>query len=338
MTFAPARKTQAKLRLALIGPAGSGKTYTALNVAQHLGDRVALIDTEHGSASKYADLFSFDTAVLDNYDPRNYVKCIREAETAGYQVLIIDSLSHAWSGKGGALELVDKAATASRSGNKFTAWGQVTPLHIDLIETMLGSNLHLIVTMRSKMEYVLETDSRGKQVPRKVGLQPIQRDGMEYEFDVVADLDADNTLSVSKSRCPALHAGRFPRPGADFAAPLIEWLSDGVEVGSGSREAQTANDSPSDVEVVTPTSGGEPESPTPVPPTAPGTRVVEERANLMRRIHALANELGIDHDTLSTRAREKYGVESMSDLPPRELREIVASLKGKVEDRRAVNS
>lgn len=226
--FRKATKEQLKLRMALIGPAGSGKTYSALNIARHLGKRIAVIDTEHGSASKYAGLFEFDVVELDSFHPQNYIAGIQAAQQAGYDVLIIDSLSHAWMGKDGALELVDRAAKRSPSGNSFAAWRDVTPLHNQLIEAMLGARLHLIVTMRSKMEYVQDKDEKGRTQIRKVGLQPVQRDGLEYEFDVVADLDTENTFIVGKTRCPQLTGVIVPRPGKEVADTLLAWLTDGA--------------------------------------------------------------------------------------------------------------
>jgi len=230
-TFRKATKQQAKLRMALIGPSGSGKTYTALKIATQLGDRVAVIDTERGSASKYADKFEFDVLELDSFHPQQYIDGIKAAEAEGYDVLIIDSLSHAWMGKDGALELVDRAARRMQSQNTFAAWRDVTPLHNALVDAMLQSRLHLIATMRAKTEYIVEKDERtGKSVPRKVGLAPVQRDGLEYEFDVVADMDLDNNLIVSKSRCEALSGAVIPKPGEEVADILKAWLTDGVPV------------------------------------------------------------------------------------------------------------
>ncbi len=226
--FKRASKTQLKLRMALIGPAGSGKTYSALNIGQHLGEKLAVVDTEHGSASKYAGLFTFDVLELESFHPQQYIDAISAAEHAGYDVLIIDSLSHAWMGKDGALELVDKAAKRSPSGNSFVAWRDVTPLHNKLIEAMLAAKLHLIVTMRSKTEYVQDKDEKGRTQIRKVGLQPVQRDGLEYEFDVVADLDTENTFIVGKTRCPQLTGVIVPRPGKEVADTLLAWLTDGA--------------------------------------------------------------------------------------------------------------
>jgi len=228
ITFKRASKTQARLRLALIGPAGSGKTMTALQIATALGGPVAVMDTEHGSASKYASLFEFDAFEPASFHPQTYIDAIRVAEEGGYRVLIIDSLSHAWSGKDGALELVDRAAKRNQGGNNFSAWRDVTPLHNALVEALIGARIHIIATIRAKMEYVQEKNEQGRSVVRKIGLQPVQRDGLEYEFDVVADLNQDNDLIIGKTRCPALSGKAFNRDGAGVACILADWLSEGA--------------------------------------------------------------------------------------------------------------
>lgn len=228
LEFQPATKRTARARVALIGPAGSGKTYTSLAIATNLGARVAVIDTEHGSASKYAGIFAFDVLELRDFAPATYVAALEAAEEAGYDVAVVDSLSHAWMGKGGALEQVDNAAKRSRSGNSFNAWREVTPQHNALVEAMLACRTHLIVTMRTKTEYVLEETDGGKKAPRKIGLAPVQRDGLEYEFDVTADLDLDNNLIVGKTRCPALKGRLFNKAGEEMATILREWLTDGT--------------------------------------------------------------------------------------------------------------
>jgi hypothetical protein len=237
--FQRATKRKLKARIALDGPAGSGKSYTALRFAHALAGpsgRVAVIDTEYRSASKYTGEapdgypFTFDVCELEHYAPSTYTNVIREAGKAGYDVLVIDSLSHAWDGVGGALDQVDRKAAASRSGNSFAAWRDVTPMHREMVEAILACPAHVIVTMRSKMGYEMETDDKGKVKPVKIGLKPIQREGVEYEFDVVGDLDLDHMLLVSKSRCSALDGARAVKPGAAFIQPLIAWLSDGADV------------------------------------------------------------------------------------------------------------
>lgn len=235
--FTRATKKQARLRLAFVGPAGSGKTYSALSVATALGGKVAVMDTEHGSASKYAGLFDFDAVEPETYSPRVYIDTIRAAAEAGYEVLIIDSLSHAWMGKGGALEMVDAAAKRNQ-GNSYVGWRDVTPLHNEMVDAMLAAPLHIIATMRSKTEYVLEENERGKKVPRKVGLAPVQRDGLEFEFDVVGDLDQDNNFLISKTRCTQLRGAVIHQPGPDLAATLKLWLSDGVALAGADQIAE----------------------------------------------------------------------------------------------------
>lgn len=230
-SFQKATKKSARLRLALIGVAGAGKTYTALSIARHLGRRIAVIDTERGSAAKYSDVFDFDVLEIDTYSPRTYMDAIEAAEEAGYDVLIIDSLSHAWAGREGALEMVDKVAKRQGSGNNFGAWRDVTPLHNAMVDKIVGARLHIIATMRAKTEYVQEkNDKTGKTTVRKVGLAPVQRDGLEYEFDVVADLDTENNFIVGKTRCPELAGVVVPRAGREIAAKLRNWLMVGSEV------------------------------------------------------------------------------------------------------------
>lgn len=228
MAFIKATKAQAKARIALIGPGGSGKSYTALIIAGILGNKVAAIDTERGSLSKYSDKFNFDVSEFDSYNPANYIKAIEEAAAAGYDTLIIDSLSHAWAGKDGSLELVEKEKIKQRNENQYTAWRNVTPLHNRLIDAILQAPMHVIVTMRTKTEYVLESNEKGKMQPRKVGLAPIMRDGIEYEFDVVADIDIDHNLVVTKTRCDKLDGYLANKPGSELANILKSWLSDGV--------------------------------------------------------------------------------------------------------------
>ena len=223
--FQKAVKHESKLRLAIAGPSGSGKTYTALAIGTALG-KVALVDTESGSASKYADVFSFDVAEMHApFHPRKYAEAIAAAATAGYDVVILDSLSHAWFATGGVLDIVDEAAKRSRSGNTYMAWKEGTPAQNMLVEAIVTAQIHVIGTMRSKTEYALVTNERGKQEPRKMGMAPIQRDGFEYEFDVMLDMDIENTGVVTKSRCSALAGKVIQKPGREVADILRDWLS-----------------------------------------------------------------------------------------------------------------
>ena len=223
--FHKALKTDARLRLALIGPSGAGKSLTALHLAQDLdAGPIALIDTERGSASKYADQFDFDVLELESFHPNHYIEAIHAANEGDYSVLIIDSLSHAWVGKGGSLELVDDAARKMKSSSTFAAWRDVTPLHHRLLDAILGTDLHLIATLRSKMENIQDKDEKGRTLIRKVGLQAVQREGIEYEFDVVGEMDLDHVLTITKSRCPSLADRIFPNPNGEVSAELKDWL------------------------------------------------------------------------------------------------------------------
>lgn len=225
--FKKAVKAESKLRLVVAGPSGSGKTYTGLAIASALADGapIAVVDTEHGSASKYADLFSFDVAEMHPpFHPDKFVQAIQDAAAAGYAVIILDSLTHAWSGTGGMLDLIDEIAKRKTGGNSFAAWKDGTPIQNRLIDAIVSAPIHVIATIRSKQDYVQDKDDRGKTVVRKVGMAAQQREGFEYEFDVAFDMDIDNNAIVSKTRCPALTGRVFSKPGRDVANILAEWL------------------------------------------------------------------------------------------------------------------
>ena len=223
--FRKAVKRDGKLRLAISGPAGSGKTFTLLAIAAAFGGPVAFVDTEHGSASKYADLFEFDVLELHSYDPERLSDIIDEAVADQFRVLCIDSLSHFWMGKDGELEKVDRAARRMQNPNSFAAWKQVTPVHNALIDKIIGARIHILASMRTKTEWVLDRDERtGKTIPRKVGLAPVMRDGIEYEFDVCGEMDQENTLQITKSRCSKLAGAVFPKPGRELTEILKCWL------------------------------------------------------------------------------------------------------------------
>jgi len=225
--FKKAVKTSAKLRLSIAGPSGSGKTYTSLAIATALADGapIAVVDTEHGSAAKYADLFAFDVAELTPpFHPDKFVQFMADAAANGYAVVVLDSLTHAWSGTGGMLDIVDEIAKRKTSGNSFAAWKDGTPIQNHLIDAIVSSPIHVIATMRSKQDYVQDKDERGRTQVRKVGMAAQQREGFEYEFDVAFDMDIDNNAIVSKTRCPALQGRVFAKPGRDVANILAEWL------------------------------------------------------------------------------------------------------------------
>ena len=229
LAFKPATREASYARIALSGPSGAGKTYTGLALSTALSDRVAVIDTERGSASKYVGLNGgqFDTVQPDSFSPLSRVDLLGMAAGAEYGCVLIDSLSHYWMGADGMLEQADRRA---KNGNTFSGWKEVRPEERRMIDAIVAFPGHVVVTMRSKTEYVIEENDRGKKAPRKVGLKPEQRDGIEYEFDVVGDLDHDNTLTVVKSRIHTLAKAVIPMPGEELATQIAEWLSAGEKV------------------------------------------------------------------------------------------------------------
>ncbi|MDH5492943.1 MAG: ATP-binding protein [Myxococcales bacterium] len=217
-------------RIALCGPPGSGKTFTALTFARALigpAGRIAVIDTEQGSAAKYAGLEgigAFEACVLGQFHPAHFVQAIEEAEAAGHDALVIDSLSHAWMGRGGVLDLVDAARAMDGKGlSRRDAWRLGSRHHERLLDAIRDFSGHVIVTLRAKVEYVLEESRTGRKFPRCVGKAPIQREGIEYEFDLVARLD-NARLFVTKSRAPTLHARVVDRPDALLMREYSDWL------------------------------------------------------------------------------------------------------------------
>jgi hypothetical protein len=226
-----ATKRRAKLRLGMSGPAGSGKTYSALLIASGLGGRIGMIDTEHGSGDLYADLLPEGYDVLQltpPFTPARYIEAIHALEETGVSTIIVDSLTHAWSGEGGSLDRQGKIA--DKSGNSWQAWRQVTPEHNALVEALLQSSCHIIATMRAKTEYVQEKDERtGKQVVRKIGLAPIMRDGIEYEFTTFLELDVHHMAFVGKDRT-RLFDGAIFMPNVETGRQLLAWLDSGEDI------------------------------------------------------------------------------------------------------------
>lgn len=227
--FKKAVKHETKLRLAIIGAAGSGKTYTALTLgeqlASHYGGLVAVVDTERGSASLYADRFEFDTMNMDPpYKADRIVEAIQAAEIAGYDVLVIDSLSHFWAGTGGILETVDQAAKTRYGGNSRYAWADGTPKQNKIMDAITGSSIHIIVTMRAKPKYA-EQVVNGKTQYVKVGTEPIQRSGVDHEFDLVLSLTQDHVAQIDKGRFPELDGEIFDPPTGEIADQLVQLLS-----------------------------------------------------------------------------------------------------------------
>lgn len=294
--FKKAQRTEARLRLALCGVSGAGKTYSALLIAKGLlggKGKIGMIDTERGSGALYSHMLDYDVAQLTSpFSPQKYIAAIKAAEEAGYGVLIIDSLSHAWAGEGGILDLHDKAAKAVRS--TFTAWREVTPQHNKLVDAILNSSCHIIATMRTKMAYEIQQED-GKTKVTKVGLAPIQREGLEYEFSVVLDLSVDGHIaSASKDRTSMLD-GLYFKPNEETGRWFREWLN-GKDVVKSL-----------------------PENPV----------TFQENVGLSNQIYILLENLGFGGylDNYSRDVCQKYQVEKVEDLSKKQVEEQVRMLK-----------
>ena len=224
--FKLATKSQSKLRCALFGPSGSGKTYSALRIATGMGGKIALIDTERGSASLYADRFKFDVMNLDDRSIDGYIGAMEAAAKAGYDVLIIDSLTHAWRELLGEL---DKLTYGKFGGNSWAAWSVGTPRQQKFVNALLGFPGHVMATMRSKTEWKSSTDQNsGKTIPVRIGLTPEQGKGIEFEFTLLLELSTEHFANVIKDRTGKFQDELMEKPGEDFGKQMIAWLAEGA--------------------------------------------------------------------------------------------------------------
>ena len=224
-TIRKAERSNAKLRIGLAGPSGSGKTYSALLLAHGLAswEEIAIIDTENGSADLYSDLGAYNVLTLEKpFHPERYVEAINAAISAGMKVIIVDSITHEWSGEGGALQLQEQL------GGRFQDWAKVTPLHNKFVRTIIDSPVHMITTVRSKTDYAMSQDG-GKSKVQKVGLKPETREGFEYEMTLSFDLNINNMADVSKDRT-GLFKGKAPFViNEDTGKALLEWTASGID-------------------------------------------------------------------------------------------------------------
>lgn len=226
MFIRKAERKKAKLRLGISGISNSGKTWSALEIATGMGGKIGMIDTEAGRGELYGNDFIYDVIRLDApYSPDRYINAIRMFEQAGYDILIIDSLSHAWVGDGGVLSIVDNAGSKSFS----QGWKTATPKQNALIDALITCKMHLITTLRVKSEYVVEMNEYGKQVPRKVGMAPVQRDGVEYEFTVFMDMNAEHMAHVVKDNT-RMYDNQYIKPSKELGKRFMEWLESGMDV------------------------------------------------------------------------------------------------------------
>lgn len=225
MNLQKASRKKAKIKLCLQGPSGSGKTYSALLLAYGLcndWNKIAVVDTENHSAELYAHLGAFNTLQLSApFTPEKYMQAIDVCEKAGMEVLVIDSVTHEWE------NLLDYHT--SLQGNSFTNWGRVTPRHNEFVRKILQSSVHIISTIRTKQDYVLN-ERNGKMVPEKVGLKTVQRDGLEYEFTLVFDIDMKNHAIASKDRTGLFFGQPEKKLSVETGKQINDWCNSGAAI------------------------------------------------------------------------------------------------------------
>ncbi len=234
MQIKKASRSSVKIKLALTGPSGAGKTMSSLLLAAGLvgNGRILVIDSEDGSSNLYADHeltngIEFDVLEIEApYTVQKYIQALELGQKEKYDCIVIDSISHAWAGEGGLLE--KKSALDSRGGNSYANWSGITKEQELFKSKMVHCNSHLIVTMRSKQEYVLEDNKEGKKTPRKVGLAPVQREGMEYEFTTVFDIGMDHQFVVSKDRT-GLFDGQISKISRSTGEAIRQWQEGKLE-------------------------------------------------------------------------------------------------------------
>jgi len=241
--FQKAERKKAKLRLSIDGPSGSGKTHSALLVAGGLAPegKIFLIDTERDSATletgKPGVPEFYHAPLSPPFTPARYREYIEAAADEGADVIIVDSLSHAWSGSGGVLDMHDNATRAQRGGNSWAAWREVTPEHNALVDAILQAPCHIVCTMRTKTAWEVVETSNGKKAPQKIGLKPEQREGMEYEFTLVLDLALEGHIATASKDRTSLFDGKHFVPGVATGEELAEWLNTGRDPEEISRDA-----------------------------------------------------------------------------------------------------
>ncbi len=230
MQLRKATRKQVKLRLNISGPSGAGKTYSALRMAYGLvgeWDKIAVIDTENGSASLYSHLGDFNTLDLEPpFSPEKYIQAIDVCINAGAECIVIDSSSHEWNGPGGCLEINDRLAAAKYKGNTWSAWNETTPRHDAFVSKVLHSPVHIITCTRSKMETVM---GEGKKV-HKVGMKDQQREGWEYELTVSLNVERDTHMATASKDRTNLFEGKEPFIITEQTGKVIrEWCEAGID-------------------------------------------------------------------------------------------------------------
>lgn len=340
MELRKAEKAKSKLRIGMSGPSGSGKTYSALLLASGMTsfDKICVIDTENGSADLYSNLGTYNVLQLEApYSPERYIEAIDTAVNAGMEVIIIDSATHEWDGKGGCLEINELLAQTKFRGNTWSAWSQTTPRHQKFLDKILNSNCHFIITTRSKTETIQTEDKKVK----KVGMKEIQRDGFEYELTLNFSIDRDKHYATASKDRTGMFIDVDPFViSKQTGEMLIRWAENGVErVASPKPLEQTiiktpiivTREEPKKVECFDEfdekaieeafSEGIE----NPLPPLNQPVQKPKLPASDKQRkmIYALSNKLGKSSDEMKSLMKQLVGKEHSSDLDLNEAKKII---------------
>ena len=324
-----AQRRQVKPKVGLSGSSGSGKTYSSLRMAYgYTGDwsKICLIDTEGGRGELYADttirgiyIGEYDYIRLEPpFTPARYIEAIKAAEAdPNIEVIIVDSMTHAWSGTGGMLDMKDAFAKSAKE-NDFTAWRKITPEHNKLVETVLRSRCAVFATVRTKTEYVIE-DVDGKKKPRKIGTAPVFRDGLEYEFTVFMDMSQEHFADATKDNTGIFEGAPFI-PSEEHGQRLLEWL----QTGKG-EPIEPPAPAPSQTQPPTGDNGA-------APPPPLNFDVAKARATFFAAMNEIADQTGVPKEFAEERGKalvyKAMSVNSLSELQPEQWASLMKSLDG----------
>lgn len=213
MQVGNAIREKQKALIGMIGPSGSGKSLSSLLLAygivnamlpdaseEEKWSKIGAADTEHRRLLNYVGQ-EFNGVKIGSFKyidfkppftKDRYDMAIKLLKQQGVEVVIVDSLSHQWQGEGGVVE-----THGEMQGNSFQNWGKLSKQSTGMVKALTTQDVHVITTLRVKSDYVIELVD-GKNVPKKVGMKPIQKDDMEYEFDTVFSIGMDHMARVSK--------------------------------------------------------------------------------------------------------------------------------------------
>lgn len=357
------RKAQRKKvapKIGLSGSSGSGKTYSSLRMAYGYCEdwsKICLVDTEGGRGELYSDtsikginIGEYDYIRLDPpFTPKRYIEAIHLAESdPNIEIIVLDSMSHAWAGSGGELDMKDAFSQGSKE-NSFTAWRKVTPEHNNLVETILRSRCTIFATLRTKTEYVIE-DQGGKKVPRKIGMAPVFRDGFEYEMTVFFDMSQEHYANATKDNTGIFDGAPF-KVTEDHGKMLREWLENGADIPipatpaskeqivdlcktkpfskAGLEKLLTEHEATWGKmteavaqEIIKYIQEYEVDAPADQPSLA---LAISDKT--MKAIHARAKDIDMSHDDLHDFAQTEYKVESLTELTEEQAKEMLDTLK-----------